>query len=228
MSATSEATDAGSALQLTSGQRLVFGFILQTIHQICDAVTSVIIYFQFLWKVVTSWLPSNRCLSFQKISDLSNSTLTKQAHHVAFAFLEPAGKMNLSAIGEAVVWSWASGATFVSLYDVAGHLKRRQVELLTSIRRAVDNLGGGDSSFSRQFRLEWHPHLESENLPEDGNVSVQLSSRNGKKNGGEFSALREIHLSLLSARDGRQDLVRTARHLAAQASSGQLVSCSLY
>jgi len=212
-------------LQLTSSQKLVFGLILQTIHLICDAVTSAIIYFQFLWKVATSWLPQNRSLSFQKISDMSKSTLTKQASHVAFAYLEPAGKMNLEAISEAVVWSWASGATFVSLYDVAGHLKRRQVELLTSIRQTVGKLGGSDAAFSRQFRLEWHPHIESENLsPEDGNVAAQLSSRNGKRNGGgDLSSLREIHLSLLSARDGRQDLVRTARHLAAQASSGQLV-----
>ena len=40
------------------------------------------------------------------------------------------------------------------------------------------------------------------------------------------SNLREIHLSLLSARDGRQDLVTAARHLASLVSNGQLVNAS--
>lgn len=215
------------ALQLTSSQRFIFGIVLYTLHQICNIVTAVILQVQFAWTVLTSILPANRCLSFEQISNECQSTLTKRPAHIAIAFLEPESKINLKSISDIVAWSWASGANYISLYDITGHLKRRQFDLLTEIRRAVTKFGGGDDSFTRQFRLELHPHLESENLIETAeDVFVQLSPRNGKKNGDMSSNLREIHLSLLSARDGRQDLVTAARHLASLVSNGQLVNAS--
>jgi len=57
---------------------------------------------------------------------------------------------------------------------------------MAEIQRTVAKFGGNDSSFARRFRLEWHPHLESENLSETAEhqiVVAHLSARNGKKNG---------------------------------------------
>jgi hypothetical protein len=85
--------------------------------------------------------------------------------------------MSLSKVSEAVVWAWASGSDFVSLYDVSGHLKRRHFDLLTEIRRTLAKYRG-DDLWARQFRLEFHPHLESENWSDvdvDPNVVDQVT-----------------------------------------------------
>ena len=56
---------------------------------------------------------------------------------------------------------------------------------------------------------------------------MHLSGRNGGTKSDESSQQRVIHLSLLSARDGRHDLVETTRRLAEQATNGQLVRFNL-
>jgi len=136
-------------------------------------------------------------------------------------------------VSHAVVWALASGANCVSLYDIGGLLKQKQIELLADIRKTVseyyDKEDDNDNVFSRHFRLEWHPHQESESQVNgnSNNITSGLFQRSNGRNGGSKngeSSLRVIHLSLLSARDGRQDLVSVARNLASQANNGQLVS----
>jgi hypothetical protein len=92
------------ALKLTPVQRFVFSVILFAVHQLCNVATSALLYLQFIWKISLSLLPSNECLTFDKISSDCRSVLTKRASHIAVALLEPANKMNLAAISEAVVW----------------------------------------------------------------------------------------------------------------------------
>ena len=48
----------------------------------------------------------------------------------------------------------------MSLYDIAGHLKQKQAELLSEIRKTICQYHSGenDSVLSNNFRLEFHPH----------------------------------------------------------------------
>ena len=225
-------------LELSAWQRVVFSILLFAIHQIFNLVTSLVLHLKYFWTIFLESCPviRSRPLTFEKISEDCKSGLTKWPSHVAFAFLEPTKSICIKKVSHSVVWALASGANCVSLYDISGHLKQRQFELLTQIRKTISEYcGSDDDSFSKKFRLEWHPHNESETEIENRSVVFQRSGRNGKKNGertemssnemssNEMSSYTTIHLSLLSARDGRQDLVSATRHLAQQASIGQLV-----
>ena len=224
-------------LEISSWQRVIFSLLLCTIHQVLNVVTSLILHLKYFWCSFSVLCPPfrSRPRTFEDIANECKTRLTKLPSHVAFAFLEAPHKICLNKVSDAVVWALASGANCVSLYDIGGHLKQKQIELLTEIRKTVaeyyDKEDDNESVFSRHFRLEWHPHQESEshvNGNSNGNGPSGLfqrsSGRNGgSKNGESSSSLRVIHLSLLSARDGRQDLVSVARNLASQANSGQLV-----
>jgi hypothetical protein len=224
------------SLELSAWQRVVFSILLCTIHQIFNVVTSLVLHLNYFWTLFLESCPviRSRPLTFETISEGCKSSLTKRPSHVAFACLEPPKNICLSKLSHAVVWALASGADCVSLYDISGHLKQRQLELLTQIRKTISEYcdkENDDNSFSSQFHVEWHPHNESETEIDTGDnrsVVFQRSGRNGKKNGetNEVSSKRTIHLSLLSARDGRQDLVSVTRHFAQQASIGQLVKNS--
>ena len=175
----------------------VLGLILNAIHHFIDFATSI-----WLFITITLRRFSNDKIQgdFAKLKASSSASLTKIPNHIALAFLEPT--ISIPDVSKLVIWSIASGATCISLYDIKGFLKASQIELISSLNSMTKKLP--------KFNIHWHDN-------------------NGLKSNGKDSSFSpgQVHICLLSRLDGGPDIVQAARRLAAQVANGNLRSEAL-
>lgn len=191
-----------SRVSSRSWDKPILGLILNSIHQLLDLAT-VIWLFLNVWFRKFSRTNNNVHEDFFKLKASCSKNLTKIPNHIALAFLEPA--ISIPDVSKLVVWSIASGANCISLYDIKGFLKDKQLELISSLQLITKKLPRD------QFNIHWHDN--SGLLKSNGK---DLSSSPG-----------QIHICLLSRQDGGPDIVQAAQRLAAQVANGNLKSESL-
>ena len=155
--------DPTAQLEMSSWQKIIFPIILVVIHQIVHILTKVSIIVQQSYRQIRLLILGRSTLqeipvTFNSIEAICNTTLTKKPKHIAFAFLEPYKSTScipFHDVANLVVWSLASGASCISLYDLGGRLKREQVRLLHEIRASFERLQSGAEKidFSRNFKV---------------------------------------------------------------------------
>lgn len=156
----------------------------------------------------------------------STATLAKRPSHVAFIFLEEA--LSLPDVARIAFFAICAGISNVSLYDLGGRLKSGQVELLRALQRTQRAfLATPTPSPALLKRIHWHSHNRGEAEEAE---SSHGNGRNGRSQVGSGDAhghahghaQRDVHISLLSAEDGRPDIVHTAVTLAKRVRSHAL------
>lgn len=189
--------DFKSKLKVSVWQRAIFTVILFLIHELANLATHLNLSLRRYRRHLQSlfiWAVSYED-DYNKVTKQYVGHLSKIPRHIAFSFLEPPESLNLKDVAKLVTWSLACGIQYISLYDLDGHLKCKQVDLLSLLSSVVKD---------KSFHLMWHD-----------NVVDNAATMNGN-NGGS------VHICLLSAEDGRPDIVRAARRLAQSVAEGQL------
>jgi dehydrodolichyl diphosphate syntase complex subunit NUS1 len=137
---------------------------------------------------------------FHSLEMMSGQWLSKIPRHMALAILETS--ISMQDVARLVMWSMACGCSHISLYDVRGHFKSRQLDLLNHLTKLMSALPSTENA----FQLHWN----------DNSGEGQLPNGNGR----DHVASKNVYISLLSQEDGRPDIVRAARHLARQVANG--------
>ena len=171
------------------------------------------------WK---SFFSQEKCLDMEQVKNFS-----KIPKHIAFLVLE--NDIVYDDLASLVVWSVLVGINVVSLYDVHGKLKKNQGTLLGAIDKEYRKYAGK----IEPFRLLWKPH--DEDYERDENQTV-LVNKNGlmypDTNGNGLTSSvkatqRTVSISLLSKRDGKDDLVGVARSLGREVLNNTLSTDSI-
>ena len=144
-----------TSVQTSKWEKPILGVLLNLIHHICDVLIRIWLYVQlFVKKLLISSSFKNDFAALEK-------SLQQSEKHIALAFLE--SSISIKEVAKLVLWSIASGAKNISLYDVGGYLKHHQNELKDQVKTYL-KLAGQD------------PHL-SWNKISDKDVTICLLSR---------------------------------------------------
>ena len=181
---------------VTGFQKLVFSFILTSLHHLVDLLFRVVVAVKRFWRRLSR--PANRQELEKDANFVSKNCLTfsKIPRHTALSFLE--AEISLEDAAKLIVWCIAAGSQYISLYDLRNYFKRFDVLLLEALSDVMP------SGMRTKYHLNWHNTVRSNGVS-NGN------GRNGDANGESF--IKQIHIVLLSPEDGRPDIVRAAREL---------------
>ncbi|KAK3096987.1 hypothetical protein FSP39_005428 [Pinctada imbricata] len=116
--------------------------------------------------------------------------LKKLPLHFAILILED--ETSYCDIANIILWSIGLGISYISVYDVNGHLKRYSSKLKEEICQRREEVLHNESK-------KYHIHINT-----DGD---QKASMNG------YSSCNRVDIQILSQEDGHEDLVETTRKL---------------
>jgi len=113
---------------------IIFLFV---IHLISDVIVYVGLCWNLFRKVLTRRFSNNIRNDFQAVQDHCTK-FSKTPDHIAFAFLETS--ISIKDVAHLVLWTIATGAKGISLYDIDGFLKYHQDELKKQVTHLVKYL----------------------------------------------------------------------------------------
>ena len=165
-----------ASMETKAWQRPLLISLLSLIHLISDVIVKVWLWWNSIIKKLSPTMLSNNIKrDFQSIQN-DTSMLEKIPKHLAIAFLE--SSISISDVAQLVVWSIASGAKGVSLYDIKGFLKTHQTKIEDEISLLFNYLE------QKPCEISWNRIAKSNNCfticlfsKEDGQEDIVQAAR---------------------------------------------------